>query len=104
MSYQAWGDTRGDEPEERIRYDSDVRSSGWRFLMDRDALQGYLKRMKRDLIVKVEITRTNKGYEDWRHDEEKPEKARYHRVLLLRRDGTIESAEGRLGTWAPPRA
>lgn len=99
MIYEAWGDTRGDEREEHLRYDTDIRSSGWRLRIDRRALQAFLKKKKLDLIVEVEITRRNPGYEEWRRQEEKTEEARYDRVLLLRRDGTIEGTEGRLGTW-----
>ena len=102
--YEAWGDNRGDEPEDRFRYDETVRSSGWRLRVDKDALRTFLNKMGLDLIVEIEITRRNKGYDYSRYDEEEAKEARFDRVLLLRRDGTIEAAEGRLGTWTAPRA
>ncbi len=61
--YEAWGDNRDDEPEDRFRYDETVRSSGWRLRVDRDALKTFLNRVGLDLIVKIEITRRNKGYD-----------------------------------------
>jgi hypothetical protein len=62
FTYEAWGDTRGDEPQERIRYDEAVRSHGWRLQVDKDALQTLLNKIGLDLIVEIEITRRNKGY------------------------------------------
>jgi hypothetical protein len=102
--YEAWGDIRGDEPEDRFRYHETVRSSGWRLRCDKAALMTFLKKMGLDLIVEVEITRRNKGYDYSRYDEEGAKEARFDRIVLLRRDGTIEAAEGRLGTWTAPRA
>src|SRR5215470_1026660 len=55
-----------------------------------------------DLIVEIEITRRNKGYDYSRYDEEKAKEVRFDRVLLLRGDGTLEAAEGRLRTWTAP--
>jgi hypothetical protein len=102
--YEAWSDNRGDERDERLRYDKAVRSSGWRLRADKEALRTFLHEMGLDLIVEITITRRNKGYEYARHDEEKVKESRFDRVILLRRDGTIEAAEGRLGTWTVPRA
>jgi len=102
FAYEAWGDTRGDEPQERIRYDETVRSHGWRLRADKYALQTLLNKIGLDLIVEIEITRRNKGYDYSRYDEEKVQEVRFDRVLLLRSDGTLEAAEGRLGTWTVP--
>jgi hypothetical protein len=102
--YEAWGDNRDDEPEDRFRYDETVRSSGWRLRVDRDGLKTFLDRVGLDLIVEVEITRRNKGYDHSRYDKEGAKAAQFDRVLLFRRDGTIEAAEGCLGTWTAPRA
>lgn len=99
FAYEAWGDNRGDESEERLRYNERIRSRGWRLQINRESLRAFLNEVGLDLIVEVEITRRNRGYEDSRYSQEKAEEARYDRVLILRRDGTIETAEGRLGTW-----
>lgn len=101
--YEAWGDNRGDEPEDRLRYDETVRSSGWRLRANKEALRTFLNQTDRDLIVEIEITRRNKGYDYSRYDEEGAKEVRSDRVFLLRRDGTIEAAEGCLGTWTAPR-
>jgi hypothetical protein len=102
--HEAWGDNRGDEPEDRFRYDKTVCSSGWRLRCDKEVLRTFRNKMGLDLIVEVEITRRSKGYDYSQYDEEGAKEARFDRVLLLRRDGTIEAAEGRLGTWTAPRA
>jgi hypothetical protein len=104
FTYEAWGDNRDDEPEDRLRYEETVRSSGWRLRVDRDTLKTFLDRVGLDLIVEVEITRRNKGYDYSRYDEEGAKEAHFDRVILLRRDGAIEAAEGRLGTWTTPRS
>jgi hypothetical protein len=102
--YEAWGDNRGDERNDELLYDETVRSSGSRLRADREVLRTFLNEMGLDLIVEIEITRRNKGYDYSRHDEKETKEARFDRVLLFRRDGTIEAAEGRLGTWTAPRA
>jgi hypothetical protein len=102
FAYEAWGDNRGDEGE-RIRYDETVRSSGARLQCDKGALRSILNKTGLDLIVEIEITRRTKGYEYSRHDEEETKESKFDRVVLLRKDGTIESAEGCLGSWATPR-
>jgi hypothetical protein len=102
--YEAWGDNRGDEGDDRFAYDETVRSSGWRLRADKDALRIFLNEMGLDMIVEIEITRRNKGYDYSRYGEEGTKESRFDRVLLLRRDGSIEAADGRLGTWTSPRA
>lgn len=102
--YEAWGDNRGEESEDRLRYDEAVRSSGWRLRIEKEALRIFLDTVGLDLIVEVEITRRNKGYEYWRQDEEKAKEARFDRVVLLRRDGALEAAEGCCGTWTASRS
>ena len=101
--YEAWGDNRGDEGE-RLRYDETVRSSGSRLLCDKGALRTILNKTGFDLIMEVEITRRTKGYEYSRYNEEEAKESRFDRIVLLRKDGIIETAEGCLGSWATPRA
>jgi hypothetical protein len=101
--YEAWGDNRGDERDDRLRRNGTVRSSGWHLRADREALRIFLDKMGLDLIAEIEITRRNKGDDYSRHDKEAAKEARFDRVVILPRDGTIEAAEGRLGTWTAPR-
>ncbi len=100
--YEAWGDTQGDEPERESQYDTRVRSSGWRLLADKMELKKYLNERALDLLVEITITRRNKGYEYSRYDQEKALESEYDRVLIFRRDGSIDAVEGCIGTWYTP--
>ena len=100
--YETWGDTQGDEPERASQYDTRVRSSGWRFLVDKMELKKYLDLIALDLLVEITITRRNKGYEYSRYDQEKALESEYDRVLIFRRDGSIDAVEGCIGTWLTP--
>jgi len=101
--YEAWGDTRGDEREDRFSYDETVRSDGWRLKVDKETLRTLLNKLDLDLIVEIETTRRNYSYGYSRYDKEKEKETRFDRVIILRRDGTVETAEGRLGTWTASR-
>jgi len=103
VSYRAWSDVRWSEGGERILYGENMHSSGYQLRMNRRELKDYLNNICMDLIVEVQITRRNKGDES-RYDQKDAKESEFDRLLLLRRDGTIEAAEGRVGTWAPPRA
>jgi hypothetical protein len=102
--YEAWGDNRDHEGEDRLRYNGTVGSRGARLLCDKKALKTLLNKMGLDLILEIEVTRRNKGYEYSRRDEEEAKESKFDKVVLLRRDGTVETAEGRLGSWTAPRA
>lgn len=97
--YNAWGDNRGDEREENFRYDMAVRSYGWQLKIDKQVLIRLLNALDADLIVEVEIERGNEGYDYSRHDQEKTKKSRFDKIILLKKNGTIETADGHLGTW-----
>jgi hypothetical protein len=99
FKYEAWGDNSDYDSNDRYHYDRTVRSNGWRLKVDKQALYTFLNSIELDLIVEVEITRRNKGYDYSRYDEEKTKESRYDKVILLRRDGTIEDAKGCIGTW-----
>lgn len=100
FSYETWGDSRGDEREESLRYDKSVRSEGWSLSIDKRALQMFLEKIGLDLIVEIGITRKNKGYAYYAgFEEERAKETRHERILLLRKDGSIVAVEGRIGTW-----
>jgi hypothetical protein len=103
FGYESWSDVRWDDFDERSLYDNEVRSSGWRLRVSRKALEAFLKKAGLDLIVKVQIDRRNKGYEYSRYDQKETKKSKFDRLFLLRRDGTVEAAEGRFGAWKIPR-
>jgi len=102
MVYEHWGDELSGERPSRRGYDLTIRSSGWRLTIDKIMLKQFLEKSGYDLIVEVEINRSNKGDEYSRYDEEETKDAQYDRLFLLRRDGTVEGAEGRIGTWTLP--
>ena len=104
FQFEEWGDVRDDEDEDRFRYDKTVRSNGWRLRVRKEVLTNLLLKTGNDLIVEVAVTRKSKGYEHYRADEEEEaaQEARFVRILLLRSDGTVEGAEGCVGTWTSP--
>jgi hypothetical protein len=98
--YEVWGDSETDEE----RYSSNLRVAGRRLLVHREQLAAFLGRESLDLLVEVEVVRRDRQSRR-RFDEEETEEteARYDRLYLLRRDGTLDIAEGCAGTWAPDR-
>lgn len=102
FQYEPWGDDLSGERNYRRRYDLKIRSSGWRLSINREALKAFLSKSGFDLIIEIEVTRSNKGDDYSRYDEEKTKESQFDRVLLFRADGTIEATEGRIGTWTLP--
>jgi hypothetical protein len=102
FKYEAWGEFGDNDRDDRLRYDKSVRSRGWRLRADKMAIHTVLSKTGLDLIVEIEITKRNKGYEYARHDEETAKEVRFDKVVVLRRNGSIETAEGRFGTWTAP--
>ncbi len=102
--YDVWSEFPHSEGDERYWYEEMVRSSGWRLLAHKAALRSLLRQMNFDLIVEVEITRRNRPYGDSRYYKEKTKEAIFDKVILLKKDGEIEAAEGCIGTWTPPSA
>ena len=103
FEYRAWSDVQWSDDGERILFSEDIHSSGYQLVMDKNSLREYLNRVGMDLIVEIQITRRNRGNES-RYDQENAKELEFDRVILLRRDGSIDGAEGRLGSWTPPRA
>lgn len=98
--YESWGENKWDDREDPVRFDQNVRSSGWQLRMDSKSLRNFLSRVNLDLLVEVKLDRHNRGYYEYsRHDEKTKEKT-FVKILLFRQDGTIEDASGRVGTWA----
>jgi hypothetical protein len=98
-SYRQWSDSNDDDEESRSRI---TRSNGSRLYVTIDNLRTHLRRIGLDLLVKVELDR-KKGDRYAGVREEETAETRFDRIVLLRRDGTIESAEGPLGTWYASR-
>ena len=103
LRYDAWA-SRPDDDGDRMRYDESIRCAGQRLRIDRDALKRFLDDCGLDLIVEIEITRRDRGYEDYSlRDEKEAQESRFDRLYILRRDGRIDAAEGCIGTWTTPR-
>ena len=100
LSYVAWSDDMSDST---LRYSSESpRSYGHRLIASRSALQDFLIELQMDLIVEIDLTRRIRdGYDN---DDSKEEKSiRYDLLVVLRRDGRIEAANGCIGTWTASR-
>ncbi|SRR6266481_882164 len=93
--YEEWSD---EQPERDSNYDYQVRSAGSRLHITTEQLRNYLVEAGLDLLVEVEMTRTKDPHEH-RRSNSKEASQRYERIFLLRRDGSIETAEGHIGTW-----
>jgi hypothetical protein len=103
FAYRAWSDVRWSDGGERILYSEEIHSSGYQLIMDKKSLSEYLKKADMDLIIEIQITRRNRGDES-QYDQENSKELEFDRIIVLRRDGSIEAAEGRLGTWMPSRS
>jgi hypothetical protein len=102
FTYRAWSDVRWSDGGQGILFTEDLHSSGYQLIMDKNSLHEYLNKVGMDLIVEIQITRRNRGDES-RYDQENAKEVEFDRLILLRRDGSIEGAEGRLGTWTSSR-
>jgi hypothetical protein len=95
--YEEWSDTRSGQ---EARYSYEARSDGARMWVSVDHLCRHLDAIGLDLIVEVRLTRRKADRDDYRrYDPKETASARYDRVFILRRDGSIEGAEGCVGTW-----
>lgn len=102
FSYQAWGDIPSDKREKNYYYATDLKSEGWRLLMDATALNDFLTSSQMDLVVKIQITHEKRKDDNYRYEENTEEKARFTKILILRRGGSIESADQHIGSWFTP--
>jgi len=100
--YKQWGDDPSGEKNYGSRYITGVHSDGWRLLINRESLKQILNKFGTDLILDVEITRSNKGNEYSRYDEKAKKESIFDKVILLRQDGTTETTDGCVGTWMLP--
>lgn len=99
--YEAWGEYEPDESRERF-YNDTVVYTGHRLLARVEDLTEFLNNQERDLIAEVGIERRDRGNQQSSYESEDAQENEFDRLLLLRRDGTIQAAERDLGTWRPP--
>jgi hypothetical protein len=98
--YESWGENKWDDRDDTVRFDENVRSSGWQLRMESESLRNFLSRVNLDLLVEVKLDRHNRGYYDYSRDDEKTKEKTFVKIFLFRQDGTIEDAGGRVGAWA----
>ena len=94
--YEAWGEAGGDDERYRTRFGV----AGHRLLVHREQLLSFLRGPELDLILEVEVTRRER--EARRYSYENADEARegqFARLYIFDREGNLEVAEGRLGTW-----
>lgn len=101
FTFEAWG-----TPERRHSDDGrDDGVSGHRLLAHKGQLQRFLSAEELDLICKVEVTRSARKdgyYGTERPDDQSP--VRRARLYRLACNGSLEVAEGSLGTWREDRS
>jgi hypothetical protein len=97
-SYQAWSDSR----TEADRHSGAEGSVGYRLVLNKEALRRVLQQSKMDLLVEITSTRRTKEHSIDDDDQEKSAEAEFDFLVLLRKDGTVESARGTMGIWFTP--
>jgi hypothetical protein len=98
FAHEAWSD----EPLEDERYPRGLRTGGWRLWANTSELQSLLARKGMDLICQVEIVRRlRKEYS--RSYESDQKQATLEKTFLLKADGSLYGAKGRIGAWANSR-
>ncbi len=102
LIYEEWGD-REPKDERHRASGKTVTSRGRRLLIREADLQAFLVVQGQDLIIEVEITRSDRPDGSSAFDEEGPQSASFDRLLLLRRDGRLQAAERDLGAWRTHR-
>lgn len=95
FSYEAWCDEPSPEDD---YYPRRIRSSGWRLWAKVDKIQAFLTAGDLDLICEVQVERELRKEYGGAHESAEKEKT-HIKILLLRSDGTIADAKGRIGTW-----
>ena len=97
-AYQAWSDER----TEADRYSGAEGSAGYRLVLNKEALRRVLQQSKMDLLVEITFTRRTKEHSIDDDDQEEPSEAEFDFLVVLRKDGTVESARGPMGIWFAP--
>lgn len=95
MRYRAWSD----DLDHRRHSGDCVRVEGYRLVIGRSWLRKYLLERGMDLILEISGDRRT---EEQKYDTDTAESAtrcEYDHLVVFRRDGTIETADGPVGAW-----
>jgi hypothetical protein len=97
FSREQWSDEAILESGRRRYHDTPV-SKGERLRIQKGALKAFLESEGLDLIVHIQHTRANRGY-DYGRSSENEKRLTYNKHFVLRSDGSYEDAFGDSGTW-----
>jgi len=102
FQYERWKDER--DLADRDYEGPDPKSKGWRLFARGVEIEAYLQSAHRDLIIEVDLTREKGERSYQRHEKEDSERVqltegRFTGIFLFRADGSIFTADRRLGTW-----
>jgi len=98
FSYESWSDRRNRSDNEPF-YDDSIGSNGHRLLVNKKSLRRLLEQLGMDLVVEVRNDRSNRGYGYGNSGSKDEVKQTYDRLYCLKADGTVETANGNIGTW-----
>ena len=93
--YEAWCD---EPPPEEDYYPRRIRSDGWRLWARADMVRSFLTNGGWDLICEVQVERHLRN-EYGRSYETDTKRKTHDKILLLRADGSVADAKGRVGSW-----
>ena len=98
--FEVWGEQEQDEDQYRTR----VLSAGWRLLVQQQQLREFLGAEEMDLVIEVEVRRHGRRTQRYVGEEDaEPAEGRFDRIYRLGADGTLDIAEGSLGSWSGAR-
>ena len=102
FQYERWKDER--DLSDRDYEGPDPKSKGWRLFARAAEIQSYLQATQRDLIIEIGLKRekgerSHQRYEKEESEGVRPTEGRFIGIFLFRTDGSIFTAERRLGTW-----
>jgi hypothetical protein len=95
LIYEAWCDEPS--PEEDY-YPRNIRSDGWRLWARSDMVQSFIANGGWDLICEVQVERRLRN-EYGRSYEADTKRKTHEKILLLRAEGSVADAKGRVGSW-----
>lgn len=95
LIYEAWCD---EPPPEEDYYPRRIRSDGWRLWARADMVRSFLTNGGWDLICEVQVERQLRN-EYGRSYEADTKRKTHDKILLLRADGSVADAKGRVGSW-----
>ena len=96
--HELWSDRRN-RSDNDPQYNDSIGSNGQRLLISKKALRRFLGQQGMGLVIEIRNDRSNRGYGYGYYESSKEAEATYDRLYLLKADGTVETANGSIGTW-----